>query len=89
MLGADASLWMGDPSINFWLAIVAAATAATDVATAAPLVRAYVDLRGLERCENHRRLLNVVFACLLNMCRSYVAGVRKAPALPRKAGHSS
>lgn len=54
MLGADASLWMDDPSMNFWLAIVAAATTATDVATAAPLVRAYIDLRGPERCENHR-----------------------------------
>jgi len=83
MLGADASLWMDDPSMNFWLAIVAAATAAMDVATATPLVRAYVDLRGLERCENHRRLLNVGFACLLNI---YVTEVRNAPALPRQRG---
>ena len=44
------------PSMNFWLANVtaAAATTATDVATAALLVIAYDDLRGLERCENHR-----------------------------------
>ena len=45
----------------FWLAIVAAATTATDVATtAALLVRAYEggDLREPEeRCESHRRLL--------------------------------
>ena len=53
--------------MNFWLVIVAAATAAMDMATAAPLVRAYVDLRGLERCGNHRRLLNFGFACLLNI----------------------
>jgi hypothetical protein len=47
--------------MNFWLAIVAAATAATDVATtAALLARGYEDedLRGPEqRCESHRRLL--------------------------------
>ena len=60
------------PSMNFWLAIVAAATAATDVATtAALLVRAYEDgdLRGPEeRCESHRRLLlTTVLVFLLSM----------------------
>jgi hypothetical protein len=60
------------PSMNFWLAIVAAATAARDVATtAALLVRAYEDgdLRGPEeRCESHRRLLlSAVLDFLLNM----------------------
>ena len=58
--------------MNFWLAIVAAAMAATDVATtAALLVRAYEDgdLRGLdERCESHRRLLlTTALVFLLNM----------------------
>jgi len=59
---------------NFWLAIVAAATAAmVDVATTAVfLARAYEDdedLRGPEeRCESHRRLLlSAVFAFLLNI----------------------
>jgi hypothetical protein len=63
---------MGPSLNNFWLAIVAAATAATDVATtAAFLVRTYEDgdLRGPEeRCESHRRLLlSAVFAFLLNI----------------------
>jgi hypothetical protein len=63
---------MGPSLKNFWLAIVAAATAARDVATtAAFLVRAYEDedLRGPEeRCESHRRLLlSAVYAFLLNI----------------------
>jgi hypothetical protein len=65
---------MGPSLRNFWLAIVAAATAATDVATtAAFMVRAYEDededLRGPEeRCESHRRLLfSAVFAFLLSI----------------------
>lgn len=65
---------MGPSLKNFWLAIVAAATAARDVATtAAFLVRAYEDedLRGpKERCESHRPLLlrlSAVFAFLLNI----------------------
>jgi len=61
---------MGPSFKNFWLAIVATATAAMDVATtAAFLVRAYEDLRGPEeRCESHRRLLlSAVFAFLLNI----------------------
>jgi hypothetical protein len=68
--GNDASLWMDDPPTNFWPAIVAAATAARDVATTAPLVRAYEALRGPERCETHRRPLSACVVCLLNMCRS-------------------
>jgi hypothetical protein len=63
---------MGPSLKNFWLAIAAAATAATDVATtAAFLVRTYEDedLRGPEeRCESHRRLLlTAVLAFLLNI----------------------
>ena len=60
---------MGPSLKNFWLAIVAAATAATDVATmAALLVRAYEDedLRG--PCGGHRRLLlSAALVFLLNM----------------------
>jgi hypothetical protein len=61
-----------DPSMNFWFAIVAAATATTDVATtAALLVRAYEDgvLRGPEEpCESHRHpFLSAEFTFLLNM----------------------
>ncbi|SRR6266403_1431308 len=59
------------PSMNFWLAIVAAAT---DVATtAALLARAYEDddLRGPEEwyeCESHRRPpLSAAFVFLLNI----------------------
>ena len=68
------------PSMNFWLAIVAAAMAATDVATtAALLVRAYEDgdLRGPEeRCESHRRLLlTTVLVFLLNMVLAVRASV--------------
>ena len=47
-----------------------AATAAMDAAMAAPLVRAYEDLRGPdeERWEKHRRLLSTAFVvCLLSM----------------------
>jgi hypothetical protein len=74
---------MGPSLNNFWLAIVAAATAATDVATAAAfLVRAYENegLRGPdERCESHRRLvLSVVFAFLLNIA-SLWGGKRRWP----------
>ncbi len=63
---------MGPSLKNFWLAIVAAATAATDVATtAALLVRAYEDedLRG--PCGGHRRLLlSAALVLLLNMIPS-------------------
>ena len=60
------------PSMNFWLAIVAAATAAKDVATTAALrVRAYEDgdLRGPEEwCESNRRLLlSAALVFFLNM----------------------
>ena len=63
---------MGPSLKNFWLVIVAAATAARDVATTAAFrVRVYEDedLRGPEeRCENHRRLLlSAVVAFLLNI----------------------
>ena len=78
------------PSMNFWLAIVAATAAATDVATtAALLVRAYEDgdLRGPEeRCESHRRpLLTTVFVFLLNMvlCGESVRDCRQSRAASR------
>ena len=64
---------MGPSLKSFWLAIVAPATTARDVATTVTaefLVRgAYEDLRGPEeRCESHRRLLlSAVFAFLLNI----------------------
>jgi hypothetical protein len=70
---------MGPSLKNFWLAIVAAATAARDAATTVAFrVRAYEDedLRGPEeRCESHRLLLlSTVFAFLLNIVDGRVVG---------------
>lgn len=50
-----------------------------------------IHLRGpdSERCENHRRLLGVGVACLLNMSATNLGGKLVRLALPRDAGRSS
>jgi hypothetical protein len=62
----DGSLCKG-PTAACWTVMVAATAAAIDVATAAPLMTGFEDMRGPELCENHLGPFSRVAVCLLNM----------------------